>query len=96
MIHLFLPLRRRQKNSHALWASPDKFKQLTQSVRSFPFLPSSALWNVYPVECLTREMRSIFHWGETIQLGRSLFLRGQQKEERCFLCDLRASSDPGS
>jgi len=41
----------------------DKCKELTRSVRSFPFLPSSAPWN-----------------------GRSLFLRGQQKREKGFLC----------
>ncbi len=29
-----------KKNRHALWARPDKYKQLTRSVRSFPFLPS--------------------------------------------------------
>ena len=33
-------------------------------------LPSSPLWNVYPAEC------------ETIQLGRSLFLRGQRKAKK--------------
>ncbi len=34
-----------KKNRHALRARPDKFRQLTRSVRSFPFLPSSAPWN---------------------------------------------------
>ncbi len=53
-----------KKNAHALpsglealragsGARPDKFRQLTRSVRSFPFLPSSALWNVYPVESVS-------------------------------------------
>ncbi len=39
-----------KKNAHALRARSDKFKELTRSVRSSPFMPSSALWNVYPVE----------------------------------------------
>jgi len=29
-----------KKNNHALRARPDRFKELTRSVRSFPFLPS--------------------------------------------------------
>jgi len=38
-----------KKNGHALRATSDKFRQLTRSVRSFPFLPSSALWNAEPI-----------------------------------------------
>jgi len=38
-----------KKNAHALRARPDKLKQLTRSVRSFAFLPSSALWNAEPI-----------------------------------------------
>jgi hypothetical protein len=34
-----------KKNAHALRARLDKCKELTRSVRSFPFLPSSAPWN---------------------------------------------------
>jgi len=34
-----------KKNAHALRARSDRFKQLTQSIGPFPFLPSSAPWN---------------------------------------------------
>ena len=26
-------------------------------------------WNVYPVKCLPREMRRLFHWGEAYFTG---------------------------